>query len=43
MIIRNVSQKSTFMANLKYKLDEGHNIAYNHLFIHNNKQSIGDF
>ena len=37
----NVSQ--ILMANLKYKFDEGHSIAYNHLFIHNNKQSIGDY
>jgi outer membrane receptor protein involved in Fe transport len=31
------------MANLNYKFEAGHNIAYNHLFIHNNKQSIGDY
>ncbi|MDP5105854.1 MAG: TonB-dependent receptor, partial [Polaribacter sp.] len=31
------------MANLNYKFENGHNIAYNHLFIHNNKQSIGDY
>lgn len=31
------------MANLNYKFEQGHNIAYNHLFIHNNKQSIGDY
>ena len=31
------------MANLKYKFEGGHNIAFNHLFIHNNKQSIGDY
>jgi len=37
----NVSQ--IIMANLKYKFDAGHSIAYNHLFIHNNKQSIGDY
>ena len=37
----NVSQ--VVMANLKYKFDAGHSIAYNHLFIHNNKQSIGDY
>ncbi|MEN8964949.1 MAG: carboxypeptidase-like regulatory domain-containing protein, partial [Polaribacter sp.] len=37
----NVSQ--LLMANLDYKFDEGHNIAFNHLFIHNNKQSIGDY
>ena len=37
----NVSQ--ILMANLKYKFEEGHSIAYNHLFIHNNKQSIGDY
>ncbi|QNM85422.1 TonB-dependent receptor [Polaribacter pectinis] len=37
----NVSQ--ILMANLKYKFAEGHNIAYNHLFIHNNKQSVGDY
>ena len=37
----NVSQ--LLMANLEYKFDEGHNIAFNHLFIHNNKQSIGDY
>ncbi|QTE24132.1 TonB-dependent receptor [Polaribacter cellanae] len=37
----NVSQ--ILMANLQYKFEEGHNIAYNHLFIHNNKQSIGDY
>lgn len=37
----NVSQ--ILMANLKYKFDEGHSIGYNHLFIHNNKQSIGDY
>lgn len=37
----NVSQ--ILMANLKYKFNEGHTIAYNHLFIHNNKQSIGDY
>ena len=37
----NVTQ--ILMANLKYKFDAGHGIAYNHLFIHNNKQSIGDY
>ncbi len=37
----NVSQ--ILMANLKYKFDAGHSVAYNHLFIHNNKQSIGDY
>lgn len=37
----NVSQ--ILMANLNYKFSEGHNIAYNHLFIHNNKQSVGDY
>ena len=37
----NVSQ--ILMANLQYKFDAGHSIAYNHLFIHNNKQSIGDY
>ena len=31
------------MANLNYKFEAGHNIAYNHLFIHNNKQSVGDY
>ncbi|PQB08743.1 hypothetical protein BST83_15745 [Polaribacter filamentus] len=31
------------MANLNYKFEGGHNIAYNHLFIHNNKQSVGDY
>jgi outer membrane receptor protein involved in Fe transport len=31
------------MANLNYKFSEGHSIAFNHLFIHNNKQSIGDY
>lgn len=37
----NVSQ--ILMANLDYKFEAGHNIAFNHLFIHNNKQSIGDY
>ena len=31
------------MGNVKYKFGEGNSIAYNHLFIHNNKQSIGDY
>lgn len=31
------------MANVKYKFGKGHELAYNHLFIHNNKQSIGDY
>ncbi|MGG8496270.1 TonB-dependent receptor domain-containing protein [Tenacibaculum sp. TC6] len=31
------------MGNLKYKSDKGFDIAYNHLFIHNNKQAIGDY
>ena len=31
------------MANLNYKFEAGHNIAFNHLFIHNNKQSVGDY
>ena len=37
----NVSQ--ILMANLNYKFSGGHSIAFNHLFIHNNKQSIGDY
>ena len=37
----NVAQ--ILMANVKYKFSEGHSLAYNHLFIHNNKQSIGDY
>ncbi|WP_298782156.1 TonB-dependent receptor [uncultured Polaribacter sp.] len=37
----NVSQM--LMANLRYKFEEGHNIIFNHLFIHKNKQSIGDY
>lgn len=36
----NVSQM--FMGNVKFKSDT-YSIAYNHLFIHNNKQSIGDY
>lgn len=31
------------MGNAKYKFGEGHEVAYNHLFIHNSKQSIGDY
>ena len=31
------------MGNIKYKSGKGFNIAYNHLFIHNNKQVIGDY
>ena len=31
------------MGNLKYKSGKGLNVAYNHLFIHNNKQSVGDY
>jgi len=31
------------MGNVKYKFGEGNSVAYNHLFIHNNKQSIGDY
>jgi len=37
----NVSQM--LMANVKYNFGEGHEISYNNLFIHNNKQSIGDY
>ena len=37
----NVSQ--ILMGNVKYKFPKGHELAYNHLFIHNNKQSIGDY
>jgi outer membrane receptor protein involved in Fe transport len=37
----NVSQ--ILMGNVKYKFGEGHEISYNNLFIHNNKQSIGDY
>ena len=36
----NVSQ--LLMGNVKFKTDE-YSIAYNHLFIHNNNQSIGDY
>jgi TonB-dependent receptor len=36
----NVSQ--LLMGNVKFKTDD-YSIAYNHLFIHNNKQSIGDY
>ncbi len=31
------------MGTVAYKFGEGHSISYNHLFIHNNKQSIGDY
>ena len=31
------------MGNAKYKFGKGHELAYNNLFIHNNKQSIGDY
>ena len=31
------------MGNLKFKSSKGYTLAYNHLFIHNNKQSIGDY
>ena len=31
------------MGNVKFKSTEGFTLAYNHLFIHNNKQSIGDY
>ena len=37
----NVSQ--LLMGNLKFKSSKGYTLAYNHLFIHNNKQSIGDY
>ncbi len=37
----NVSQ--LLMGNIKFKSDKGFTIAFNHLFIHNNKQSIGDY
>lgn len=37
----NVSQ--ILMGNVKYKFPKGHELAFNHLFIHNNKQSIGDY
>lgn len=37
----NVSQ--ILMGNVKYKFGEGHEISYNNVFIHNNKQSIGDY
>lgn len=36
----NVSQ--LLMGNIKFKTED-YSIAYNHLFIHNNKQSIGDY
>ncbi|MDG1228233.1 MAG: TonB-dependent receptor, partial [Polaribacter sp.] len=36
----NVSQ--LIMGNVKFKTED-YSIAYNHLFIHNNKQSIGDY
>ena len=36
----NVSQ--LLMGNIKFKTED-YTIAYNHLFIHNNKQSIGDY
>ena len=36
----NVSQ--LLMGNVKFKTED-YSIAYNHLFIHNNKQSIGDY
>ena len=39
----NYKVSQILMTNLKYKFEEGHSIAYNHLFIHNNKQSIGDY
>ncbi len=31
------------MGNVKFKSDKGFSLAYNHLFIHSNKQSIGDY
>ncbi len=31
------------MGNLKYKSGKGLDLAFNHLFIHNNKQSVGDY
>lgn len=37
----NVSQ--ILMGNVKYKFEKGHEISYNNVFIHNNKQSIGDY
>ena len=37
----NVSQ--LLMGNIKFKSGKGFTIAFNHLFIHNNKQSIGDY
>lgn len=37
----NVSQ--ILMGNVKYSFGEGHEISYNNLFIHNNKQTIGDY
>ena len=37
----NISQ--LLMGNIKYKSGKGFNIAYNHLFTHNNKQVIGDY
>ncbi|MFY0632010.1 MAG: carboxypeptidase-like regulatory domain-containing protein [Flavobacteriaceae bacterium] len=37
----NVSQM--LMGNVKYKFGKGHEVSYNGLFIHNNKQSIGDY
>jgi outer membrane receptor protein involved in Fe transport len=37
------SVSQILMGNVKYKFGEGHEISYNNLFIHNNKQSIGDY
>ncbi len=37
----NVSQ--ILMGNIKYKFGKGHELSYNHLFIHNNRQVIGDY
>ncbi len=37
----NVSQ--ILMGNVNYKFGKGHEVSYNHLFIHNNKQSLGDY
>ncbi|MFK8059383.1 MAG: TonB-dependent receptor [Polaribacter sp.] len=36
------SVSQLLMGNVKFKTDD-YSIAYNHLFIHNNKQSIGDY
>ncbi len=39
----NYTTTQLLMGNVKFKSNKGYSIAYNHLFIHNNKQSIGDY